>query len=100
MFQTFLNFGAGEKKKKDKGKEEFPLGHNRISGISRALGHRFHLQPRAMLKDPVLPQLWHRLQLLLGSDPWPGNSRCRRVVKKGKEKYFGYARSSDLGLRK
>ena len=25
------------------------------------------------VKDPVLPQLWHRLQLWLEFDPWPGN---------------------------
>jgi len=25
------------------------------------------------VKDPALPQLWSRLQLRLGFDPWPGN---------------------------
>ena len=25
------------------------------------------------VKDPVLPQLWSRLQLQLGFSPWPGN---------------------------
>ena len=34
------------------------------------------------LKDPGLLQLQHRLQLQLGSDPWPGNSICCRVAKK------------------
>ena len=34
------------------------------------------------LKDLVLPKLWCRLQLQLGSYPWPGNSICRRVAKK------------------
>ena len=29
-------------------------------------------------------QLWHRSQLCLGSDPWPGNSICRGVAKKEK----------------
>ena len=28
------------------------------------------------VKDPVLLKLWCRLQLQLGSDPWPGNSIC------------------------
>ena len=35
------------------------------------------------VKDPVLPQLWHRLQRQLGSDPWPRNSVCCREAKKG-----------------
>ena len=34
------------------------------------------------VKDLVLPQLWLRLQLLLGSNPWPGNSLCCGVAKK------------------
>ena len=33
------------------------------------------------VKDLALPQLWLRSQLRLGSDPWPGNSICLRVVK-------------------
>ena len=32
----------------------------------------------------MLPQLWLRLQLWLGCDPWPGNSICHRVAKKEK----------------
>ena len=31
-------------------------------------------------------QLWHSLQLQLGSDPWPVNSICYREAKKKKEK--------------
>ena len=38
------------------------------------------------IKDPALLQQWHRLQLQLGSDPWPGNSICYRVSKKEKKK--------------
>lgn len=37
------------------------------------------------VKDPVLPQLQHRLQLWLGSDPWPGNSKKEEEKKGGKE---------------
>ena len=37
------------------------------------------------IKDPVLLQLQFRLQLQLGSDPWPGNSVCCRVTKKEKK---------------
>ena len=32
--------------------------------------------PAQWVKDPMLPQLWHKLKLGLGSDPWPGNSIC------------------------
>ena len=37
-------------------------------------------------KDPALLQLWLRSQLLLGSDPWPGNSICLEAAKKEKRK--------------
>ena len=37
------------------------------------------------VKDLALPQLQHRLQLWLRSDPWPRNSICCRVTKKGKK---------------
>ena len=33
--------------------------------------------------DLALPQLRHNLQLLLGSDPWPGNSICWGAAKGG-----------------
>ena len=38
------------------------------------------------VKDLVLAQLWHRLQLWLGSDPWPGNFICHGAAKKDKKK--------------
>ena len=38
------------------------------------------------LKDPELPNLQHRLQPWLGSDPWPGNSICCGVVRKKNKK--------------
>ena len=34
-----------------------------------------------LVEDPVLPQLWRRSQLQLGSDPWLGTSICHGVVK-------------------
>ena len=34
------------------------------------------------LKDPVLPELWCRLQLWLGCDPWPGDSIRHGVDQK------------------
>ena len=37
------------------------------------------------LKELVLLQLWHRLQLQLGSDLWPRNSICHGVAKKEKD---------------
>ena len=54
----------------------FPLWDNRISGVLGVLGHRFDSQP-STVKDPAL--LW------LGSDPWPGNSKCCKVAKKKKK---------------
>ena len=50
--------------------------------MGSALGHRFDAWPGTGVG---LPQLWHGLQQQLGSDPWPGNSMCRRAAKKGKE---------------
>ena len=35
-----------------------------------------------------MPQLWHRWQLQLRSDPWPRNSTCCRSAKKEKEEKF------------
>ena len=66
---------------------EFPLWHNGIGGISAVPGCRFNSQPCIVrLKDPVLPQPWHRSQLQLGSDPWPRNSIMSWEAKKGKTK--------------
>ena len=41
------------------------------------------------IKALALLQLWHRLQLWLGSDPWSRNSICYRVARKEKEKEKG-----------
>ena len=38
-----------------------------------------------LVKDPTLLQLWHRLQLQLGFNPWPRNFHMSRVQPK-KEK--------------
>ena len=59
-----------------------PLWHNGVSGVSGALGRRFHLWPAQWVKDPTLPKLWHSSQLQFGSDPWPGISICHWVTKK------------------
>ena len=40
--------------------------------------------PAQWVKDPTFPQLWFRLQLWLGSDPWPGTSMCHGAAKKRK----------------
>ena len=40
--------------------------------------------PAQWVKDPTFPQLWFRLQLWLGSDPWPGTSMCHGAAKKEK----------------
>ena len=61
---------------------EFPLWCNRIGGISAE-----QVQSPAQhsgLQELVLQQLWYRLQLQLGLDPWPGNYICHGVAKKEK----------------
>ena len=40
---------------------------------------------QCVLKDLVLPQLWHRSQLWLGSDPQPRNTICLGVPPPKKE---------------
>ena len=47
----------------------------------------FNPQPGAWVKDPQLPQLWGRLQLQLGFDPWPWNfySHMSAAKKETKE---------------
>ena len=40
------------------------------------------LARHSRLKDPAWPQPWHRMQLWLGPDPWPGNSICHGQPKK------------------
>jgi len=42
--------------------------------------------PALWLKDPAMPQFQLGSQLLLWSDPWPGNSICRRVAQKEKKR--------------
>ena len=42
--------------------------------------------PAQWVKDPVLPQLWCRLQLWLRSDPWLRNSICRGVAEEEKKR--------------
>ena len=44
------------------------------------------LSPAQWVKDPAWPQLQHRSQFQLGSDPWPRNSVCHGVAKKKKRK--------------
>lgn len=38
------------------------------------------------VKDLAMSQLWCRLQLLLGSDAWSGNSICHQVAQKREKK--------------
>ena len=42
--------------------------------------------PAQQVKDLVLPQLWLRSRLQLGSDPWPSSSIGHRAAKNEKEK--------------
>ena len=54
--------------------EQRCLCSNRVPGLIPSLAK--------WVKDPVLPQLWCRLQLCLGFSLWLGNSICRGAAKK------------------
>ena len=55
--------------------------------------------PAWWVKDPALLLLWHRLQLQLGFDPYPGTSICHRHGQKGnKKRYMEAFLSTDKGL--
>ena len=47
----------------------------------------------------MLLQLWHRSQLWLSSDPWPGNSICHRGAKKGRKKCDVWGVTLWLGVK-
>ena len=65
---------------------ELPLWLNGMGGILGVLGHRFDPWLAHWVKDLVLPQLWLRSRLCLGSDPWPGSSMCLWAAKNEKKK--------------
>ena len=54
--------------------------------LCRARKYRSILVWHSMLKNLALPWLRHRLQLWLGSDPWPRNSLWHGAAKKIKKK--------------
>ena len=62
------------------------MWHSGLGGVSEAPRQISIPNRTQWVKDPALPQLWYRLQMWLGSDPWPRNSICRRVAKKKKKK--------------
>ena len=64
----------------------FPLWGNSIGSILGALGCRFNPWLAQWVRHLALLELWLGSQLQLGSDPWPGNSICHGVAKKGKRK--------------
>ena len=76
------------KTKKQKQKQELLLWCNGIGGILGALGHGGDSipSPAQWVMDPALPQLWLRLQMRLGSDPWPWNSTCHGAAKEKERK--------------
>ena len=47
----------------------------------------FDPRPVQWVKDLVLWQMWHRSQMQLGFDPWPGNVCMPQVSPKKKKKY-------------
>ena len=66
---------------------EFLLWVNRIGLVLGISGHMFAPWPSTWVRDPVLPQPQFRLQLRLGSNPWPRNSiRCGEAKKKKRER--------------
>ena len=64
---------------------EFLLCCNGINSVLGAWDADSIPGPAQWVKDPALLQPWCRLQLWLGSDPWPGNSICHRAAKKENE---------------
>ena len=66
--------------------EEFPHGARGSSASLEPWGIGSIPGPAQWVKDPVLPQLWHRSQLELGSDSWPGNSIRHGAAKNEKKK--------------
>ena len=73
---------------------EFSSWYNGITDPSAVSGCRFDPLPNAVLKDLVWPQLWHRLQLQLGFDPWSGNHICHRAAEKEKKIEWGLVNCS------
>ena len=62
--------------------QEFPLWCKGTEGVSTVAGTQVRsLALLSGVKDPLLQQLWHMLQLWLRFDPWPGNSMCSEVAK-------------------
>ena len=70
-----------------------PVWLNGISSILGALGRRFDPRP-STVKDLALLQLQLRLQLQLGSDPWPRSSICLGAKKK-KNHTFAIEQAND-----
>lgn len=50
--------------------QEIPLWPNGMDGVSGALRHGFNASLAQLVKELVLLQLWHNLQLRVSSDPW------------------------------
>ena len=42
--------------------------------------------PEQWIKDPVWPQLWHKSQMRLRFNPWPGNFHMPQVWPKEEKK--------------
>lgn len=60
--------------------QEILLWPNGMDGVSGALRHGFNASLAQLVKELVLLQLWHNLQLQVSSDPWLGDSLCFGVT--------------------
>ena len=107
MLRVGLKSQKSGKKKRKNHCSKFFLCLNGIGSISIVPGMQIQFPAwHSGFKDPGLLQLWHRLQLQLGSDPWPGNSLCCRAAKKEKKKKESFFKFSltkcflSLGCRK
>ena len=56
---------------------------NKLTTPKQGIGSSLMAQ---QVKDLLLPQLWHKLQLWHRFDPWPGNFHMPVVAKKKKKK--------------
>ena len=94
-FPKYINSSIKKKKKSQKmGRREFHCGATGSAASWECRDAGLIPGPTQWIKDLALPQLQHRSQLQLRSDPWSGNSICLGAAKK--EKKWGLLGAEDL----